>query len=99
SRRHHARGRKPRTPDPDRPAPHLCPVPRRRRRRRRPRLPHRQVNATSLTSILIWLPVAGAILIWLLPLSRYASGSLALLFSLRSEEHTSELQSHLNLVC
>jgi NADH-quinone oxidoreductase subunit M len=40
------------------------------------------VNATSLTSILIWLPVAGAILIWLLPLSRYATGSLALLFSL-----------------
>jgi NADH-quinone oxidoreductase subunit M len=40
------------------------------------------VNATSLTSILIWLPVAGAILIWVLPLSRYATGSLALLFSL-----------------
>ena len=40
------------------------------------------MNATSLTSILIWLPVAGAILIWLLPLSRYATGSLALLFSL-----------------
>jgi NADH-quinone oxidoreductase subunit M len=40
------------------------------------------VNATSLTSILIWLPIAGALLIWLLPLSRYATGSLALLFSL-----------------
>jgi NADH-quinone oxidoreductase subunit M len=40
------------------------------------------MSATSLTSILIWLPVAGAILIWLLPLSRYATGSLALLFSL-----------------
>ena len=40
------------------------------------------MNATSLTSILIWLPVAGAILIWLLPLSRYATGSLAVLFSL-----------------
>ena len=53
-----ARHRKPRTPDPDRPAPHLCPVPRRRRGRRRPRLPDRQVNATSLTSILIWLPIA-----------------------------------------
>ena len=40
------------------------------------------MSATSLTSILIWLPIAGALLIWLLPLSRYASGSLALLFSL-----------------
>jgi NADH-quinone oxidoreductase subunit M len=40
------------------------------------------MSASSLTSILIWLPVAGAILIWLLPLSRYATGSLALLFSL-----------------
>ena len=40
------------------------------------------MNATSLTSILIWLPIAGALLIWMLPLSRYATGSLALLFSL-----------------
>src|SRR5437870_11994414 len=40
------------------------------------------MNASSLTSILIWLPIAGALLIWLLPLSRYATGSLALLFSL-----------------
>jgi NADH-quinone oxidoreductase subunit M len=39
------------------------------------------VNASYLTSILIWLPVGGAILIWLLPLSRYATGSLALLIS------------------
>jgi NADH-quinone oxidoreductase subunit M len=39
------------------------------------------MSATGLTSILIWLPVGGAILIWLLPLSRYATGSLALLFS------------------
>src|SRR5438105_15357605 len=40
------------------------------------------MNASSLTSILIWLPIAGALLIWLLPLSRYATGSVALLFSL-----------------
>src|SRR5690242_14709520 len=40
------------------------------------------MSANSLTSILIWLPIAGALLIWLLPLSRYATGSLALLFSL-----------------
>ena len=39
------------------------------------------MSAGSLTSILIWLPIAGAVLIWLLPLSRYATGSLALLFS------------------
>jgi NADH-quinone oxidoreductase subunit M len=40
------------------------------------------VSSTALTSILIWLPVAGALLVWLLPLSRLASGSLAMLFSL-----------------
>jgi NADH-quinone oxidoreductase subunit M len=40
------------------------------------------VSASSLTSILIWLPIAAAILVWLLPLSRYATGSLALLVSL-----------------
>src|SRR3954462_6224258 len=38
------------------------------------------MSATSLTSILIWLPIAGALLIWLLPLSRHTTGSLALLF-------------------
>ena len=40
------------------------------------------MSSSSLTSILIWLPIAGAILIWVLPLSRYATGSLAMLFSL-----------------
>ena len=40
------------------------------------------MSASSLTSILIWLPIGGAILIWLLPLSRYATGALAMLFSL-----------------
>ncbi len=40
------------------------------------------MSASYLTSILIWLPVAGAILVWLLPLSRYATGALAMLFSL-----------------
>ena len=33
------------------------------------------MTASDLTSILIWLPIAGAILIWLLPLSRYATGA------------------------
>ena len=40
------------------------------------------MSTAYLTSILIWLPVAGAIAIWLLPLSRYATGSLAVLVSL-----------------
>jgi NADH-quinone oxidoreductase subunit M len=40
------------------------------------------MSATGLTSILIWLPIAAAFGIWLLPLSRYATGSLALLVSL-----------------
>jgi NADH-quinone oxidoreductase subunit M len=39
------------------------------------------MSPTYVTSILIWLPIAGALLIWLLPLSSYATGSLALLFS------------------
>jgi hypothetical protein len=39
------------------------------------------MSASHLTSILIWLPIAGAVLIWLLPLSRYATGALALLIS------------------
>jgi NADH-quinone oxidoreductase subunit M len=40
------------------------------------------MSSAALTSILIWLPVAGALLIWLLPLPRHTAGSLALLFSL-----------------
>jgi len=35
-----------------------------------------------LTTVLIWLPIAAALAIWLLPLSRYAAGSFALLVSL-----------------
>ena len=40
------------------------------------------MSATFLTSLLILLPIAGAIAIWLLPLSKYATGSLAVLVSL-----------------
>jgi NADH-quinone oxidoreductase subunit M len=36
----------------------------------------------NLTSVLIWLPAAGALAVWILPLSRYATGSLAVLVSL-----------------
>jgi NADH-quinone oxidoreductase subunit M len=35
-----------------------------------------------ITTILIWLPIAAAIVVWVLPLSRYATGSLAVLVSL-----------------
>ena len=35
------------------------------------------MSATFLTSLLIWLPIAAAIAVWLLPLSKYATGSLA----------------------
>jgi NADH-quinone oxidoreductase subunit M len=40
------------------------------------------VTASSVTSLLVWLPIGSALLIWLLPLSRYATGSLAVLVSL-----------------
>jgi NADH-quinone oxidoreductase subunit M len=36
----------------------------------------------NVTSVLIWLPIAGALAVWILPLSRYATGSLAVLVSL-----------------
>jgi NADH-quinone oxidoreductase subunit M len=40
------------------------------------------VTISSVTSVLIWLPIASALVIWMLPLSRYATGSLAVLVSL-----------------
>jgi NADH-quinone oxidoreductase subunit M len=40
------------------------------------------MSTTLLTSILIWLPIAGAVAVWLLPLSKYATGSLAVLVAL-----------------
>src|ERR1700757_3105209 len=40
------------------------------------------MSAATLTTSLIGLPLVGALLCWLLPLSRYATGSLAVLFSL-----------------
>jgi NADH-quinone oxidoreductase subunit M len=35
-----------------------------------------------ITTVLIWLPIAAAIVVWVLPLSKYATGSLAVLVSL-----------------
>jgi NADH-quinone oxidoreductase subunit M len=40
------------------------------------------MTVSSFTSLLIWLPIGGALVIWLLPLSRYATGSLAVLVAL-----------------
>ena len=40
------------------------------------------MTTSTLTSVLIWLPIGAALVIWVLPLSRYATGSLALLVSL-----------------
>jgi NADH-quinone oxidoreductase subunit M len=40
------------------------------------------VTVSDFTSLLIWLPIGAAVLIWVLPLSRYATGSLAVLVSL-----------------
>jgi NADH-quinone oxidoreductase subunit M len=37
---------------------------------------------TWATSVLVWLPLGAAVVIWALPLSRYATGSLAVLVSL-----------------
>ncbi|HZS23717.1 MAG TPA: NADH-quinone oxidoreductase subunit M [Gaiellaceae bacterium] len=40
------------------------------------------MTASDFTTVLVWLPIGAAIVIWLLPLSRYATGALALLVSL-----------------
>jgi NADH-quinone oxidoreductase subunit M len=40
------------------------------------------MTVSSFTSLLIWLPIGAALVIWLLPLSRYATGSLAVLVAL-----------------
>src|SRR5436190_18936581 len=40
------------------------------------------MSTTYLSSILIWLPIAGAIAVAILPLSKYATGSIAVLVSL-----------------
>ncbi|HVS86370.1 MAG TPA: NADH-quinone oxidoreductase subunit M, partial [Gaiellaceae bacterium] len=40
------------------------------------------MSTAAITSVLIWLPIGAALAIWILPLSRYATGSLAVLVSL-----------------
>ena len=40
------------------------------------------MSVSSFTTLLICLPLGAAVAIWVLPLSRYATGSLAVLVSL-----------------
>jgi NADH-quinone oxidoreductase subunit M len=40
------------------------------------------MTVSDFTSLLIWLPIGAAVVVWVLPLSRYATGSLAVLVSL-----------------
>jgi NADH-quinone oxidoreductase subunit M len=40
------------------------------------------MTVSDFTSLLVWLPIGAAIVVWALPLSRYATGALALLVSL-----------------
>jgi NADH-quinone oxidoreductase subunit M len=40
------------------------------------------MTISTITTVLVWLPIAAAIVVWVLPLSRYATGSLAVLVSL-----------------
>ena len=40
------------------------------------------MSVADFTSVLIWLPIGAALVVWILPLSRYATGSLAVLVSL-----------------
>jgi NADH-quinone oxidoreductase subunit M len=40
------------------------------------------MSVSSFTSLLIWLPIGAGIAVWVLPLSRYATGSLAVLVGL-----------------
>jgi NADH-quinone oxidoreductase subunit M len=40
------------------------------------------MTISTVTSVLVWLPIGAALVVWVLPLSRYATGSLAVLVSL-----------------
>jgi NADH:ubiquinone oxidoreductase subunit 4 (subunit M) len=40
------------------------------------------MTASTLTTVLICLPIGAALVVWMLPLSRYATGALAVLVSL-----------------
>jgi NADH-quinone oxidoreductase subunit M len=40
------------------------------------------MTVADFTSLLIWFPIGAAVVVWVLPLSRYATGALAVLVSL-----------------
>ena len=67
---------------PDGARPHLCALDRGEPGDRHRRLRGGQMNSGWLTTSLIVLPVAGALVVWLLPLRPFAVGSTALLFAL-----------------
>ncbi len=54
------------------------------------------MSVSDFTSLLIWLPMGAAILVWILPLSRYATGALALLVSLLEVGLWIEQAAHFN---
>ena len=54
------------------------------------------MSVSDFTSLLIWLPVGAAIVVWILPLSRYATGALALLVSLVEVGLWIEQAAHFN---
>src|SRR4029453_16768669 len=67
-------------PAPDRPRSHVRARDRRERRRRHPRLRGGALMDRGwLTTALILLPAAGALVVWILPLRPFAVGSTALL--------------------
>src|SRR5205814_9051091 len=83
-RRHRRRGAPPRQRDDratDRRRAHVRVRDRRQRRRPGPRLRVGEMTAW-LATILVLLPFAGALVLWLLPLPRLAAGSFALLVAL-----------------
>ena len=67
---------------PDRHAAHVRVLPRHGDGRARGRLPGGAMTVSSFTTLLICLPMGAAIAIWILPLSRFTTGSLAVLVSL-----------------
>src|SRR5581483_6684417 len=76
------RGGRRRAAPPDGRAAHVRLLPRHGHGDRRARLPGDSMTASSFTTLLICLPLGAALAIWILPLSRYATGSLAVLVSL-----------------
>jgi NADH-quinone oxidoreductase subunit M len=54
------------------------------------------MTVSSFTSLLIWLPIGAAVVVWVLPLSRHATGALAMLVSLTEVGIWIEQAAHFN---